>query len=302
MLCCIRAEFHLKHCNSIKRNQSSISQAPSRRQPIVIRISLILWLSLIAAFTLPSRYVIAQQMPAVDGRQFLLNQMTPPGTYAQWAAKAGRTTPEYFQPVRVSLPTTGIVTYFEGSPDRAYDLVSPAQASLIVGRMYRLRVSNMPEFPGTDFFPSIELIDRLHPPAGKVEDYPIEFELTLEEFEWAAAGRLLTKVIYLEQPNRVPVTILDTKERIKTIEPFQNVIAEADQLGRPVAIVRLGGRTPNPVQPEPEFFGPGGPIRVVQKTQQSSVQTRRAKLEGTDSTQAGVMNLGRGTMRRVAQR
>src|SRR5262249_31911856 len=124
---------------------------------IVTRVWLITWLSLLSALILPSSNVIAQQTPSLDGRQFMLNQMTPPGTYAEWAAKAGRTCPPYFQPVRVSLPTTGVVTFFEGTPDRAYDLPAPAQAALLVGRMYRLRVSGLPEFPGMEFFPSIEL-------------------------------------------------------------------------------------------------------------------------------------------------
>ena len=234
------------------------------------RVSLILWLSLITAVTLPPRHVAAQQMPSVNGRQFMLNQMTPPGTAANWAVKLGRATPEYFQPVRLALPTEGLVTYFEGASDRSYDLPAPAQAGLLVGRMYRLRVSNVPEFPGVDFYPSIELIDRLHPPAGKAEDYPVDFELTLEELEWASKGRLITKVVYLEQPNRVPVDTLDAKERITTIEPYRNAVAEADLLGRPIAIVRLGGRTPDPNYPEPAFYGPGGPIRISQKPRQTA--------------------------------
>ena len=279
-------------------------QHSSQRQFIVNRISLILWLSLIATLSLPCRSAVAQQFPSKDGRQFPLNQMTPPGTAAQWAANVGRTTPEYFQPVRVSLPTAGVVTFFEGTPERSHDLVAPAQASLIVGRMYRLRVGGMPEFPGVDFFPSIELIDRLHPPAGKVEDFPVEFELTLEELEWAANGRLVTKVVYLEQPDRVPMTVLDSKERITTIEPSHNAIAEADLLGRPVAIVRLGGRTPDPNQPEPAFFGPGGPIRVTQKESQTALKTRRAGVDAKSpvAARAGVVTLNKTATRRVAQR
>ena len=274
----------------------------SKRQFIVNRISSILWLSLVAALMLPSSFVFAQQMPSVNGRQFPLNQMTPPGTAAYWAVQLGRATPEYFQPVRVSLPTSGTVTFFEGAPDRAHDLAAPGQASLLVGRMYRLRISGMPEFPGVDFFPSIELIDRLHPPAGKAEEFPIEFELTTEEFEWAASGRLMTKVVYLEQPNRVPATSLDTKERIKTVEPFQNAIAEADLLGRPVAIVRLGGRTPDPNLPELAFFGPGGPIRIAQPVTQILTQNRRSRLAVKAADQTGVFHLRQGTIRRVAQR
>ena len=273
------------------------------------RISLILWLSLITTLTLPCGKVAAQQFPSVNGRQFPVNQMSPPGTAAQWAANSGRGNLEYFQPVRVSLPTKGLVTYYEGSPHRSYDVKAPAQASLVVGQMYRMRISAMPEFPGVEFYPSIELIDRLHPPTCQVEDFPIEFELTEEEFEWAANGRLVTKVIYLEQPERVPVTLLDEKQRITTIEPSQNAIAEADMLGRPVAIIRLGGRTPDPNQPDPRFFGPGGPIKVnqqqIQQEMQSASNSPLNNLENQTSTvkaQAGVVSLRKGTARRVAQR
>lgn len=291
----IRTEHGLQY-------MSHLSVTPPKRQLIVNRISLILWLSLTAAVMLPSSFVVAQQMPSVNGRQFPLNQMTPPGTAAQWATQLGKATPEYFQPVRVSLPTTGTVTFYEGSPERAYDVVAPAQAGLLVGRMYRLRISGMPEFPGVDFYPSIELIDRLHPPLGKAEEFPVEFELTPEEFEWAASGRLMTKVVYLEQPNRVPATMLESKERIKTIEPFQNVIAEADLLGRPVAIVRLGGRTPDPNQPEPAFYGPGGPIRITVPVAHNQSNTRRASVPGKTSDQAGVFQMRQVAVRRVAQR
>ena len=266
------------------------------------RISLILWLSLITAITLPSRKVAAQQMPAVNGRQFMLNQMTPPGTAAEWATKLGRATPDYLQPVRLSLPTSGVVTFYEGFSGRSYDLPAPAQAGLLVGRMYRMRVSDVPEFPGLEFYPSIELIDRLHPPAGKVEDFPVEFELTLEELEWASNGRLVTKVVYLEQPNRVPVNNLEAKERITTIEPFQNAIAEADLLGRPVAIVRLGGRTPDPNSPEPAFYGPGGPIRISSGSKQTVSNSRSAAANVANSNSPGVFHLGPKTTRRVAQR
>lgn len=266
------------------------------------RIPLILWLSFVTALTLSSSRVVAQQMPSVDGRYFPLNQMSPPGTAAEWAARLGRTTPEYFQPVRVSLPTSGTITFYEGSHDRSYDLPAPGQASLIVGRIYRLRISGLPEFPGAEFFPSVELIDRLHPPAGKVEDFPIEFEFTEEELLWAAQGRLITKVVYLEQPSRVPTDMIDAKLRIKTIEPHRNAIAEADQLGRPLAIVRMGGRTPDPNRPEPEFFGPGGPIRVSQKATEIGSRRRSDTAPREALSQSGVVRIGPRAASRMAQR
>lgn len=219
-------------------------------------------LLLLAAAPVLGSAAMAQQYPALDARQFPLNQMAPVGTAAQWWTAVGRTKPAYFQPVRVSLPAEGQVTFYEAM-DRPIELAAPAQAGLLVGNVYRLKVSGLAEFPGVEFYPSIELIDRLHPPAGREEDFPVDFEFTSEEFEWAANGRLVTKVIYLEQPQRVPTTLLDSVNRIQTIEPNLNAVAEADSLGRPMAIVRLGGRTPDPLRPDPNFFGPGAPIRVV---------------------------------------
>lgn len=233
--------------------------------------SFIAGLSLLAVLLAIGTPVQAQQYPPVGGRQFPLNQMSPPGTAAQWAINAGKVAPNYLQPIRVTLPQDGKVTFYE-SVERPVELAAPAQAALLVGRMYRLKVTGMDDFPGVEFFPSIELIDRLHPPLGREEDFPVDFEFTTEEFEWAANGRLITKVIYLEQPDRVPTELLERTPRITTIEPSRNALAEADALGRPMAIVRLGGRTPDPHRPDPAFFGPGGPVRVAAKATQTSAR------------------------------
>lgn len=241
--------------------------------------------SLMAAVLMPSAFVAAQQYPPVDGRQFPLNQMSPPGMSAQWATNIGRAKPAHFQPVRVILPAAGSVTFYEAA-NRPIELAAPAQAGLLVGNVYRLKVSGLEDFPGVDFYPSIELMDRLHPPTGREEDFPIDFEFTPEEFEWAANGRLVTKVIYLEQPERVPTVILDSLQRIQTIEPSRNALAEADSLGRPMAIVRLGGRTPDPLRPDPQFFGPGGPIRVVAKPAQAASKTKRPAVQQVSHRQA----------------
>jgi hypothetical protein len=243
---------------------------------------------------------LAQQYPPVGNRQFPLNQMSPPGTAAQWAVNAGRVAPHSFQPVRVKLPAEGRVTFYE-SWDRPVELDAPAQAGLMVGRMYRLKISGLEDFRGVDFFPSIELIDRLHPPAGREEEFPIDFEFTTEELEWAATGRLITKVVYLEQPDRVPTILLDHSPRIMTIEPSRNALAEADHLGRPMAIVRLGGRTPDSRRPEPAFFAPGGPVRVTAKATQTGARQADARQNETGTSQA-VMRHNVSGVRQTADR
>jgi hypothetical protein len=204
----------------------------------------------------------AQQMLPTDGKQFPLNQYAPPGMVAEWVRQAGRVDVNYFQPVKVFLPSEGRVTFYDQRPDRPVELDAPAQASLLVGRLYRFKVDNLPEFPGVEFYPSLELIDRLHPPPDKVDEFPIEFELSLDEFESAVEGRLITKVIYLEQPQRIPLTQVNQPRKTVTLLPAQNAIAEADSLGRPMAIIRLGGRTPDAHGMDANFFGPGGPVKI----------------------------------------
>lgn len=205
----------------------------------------------------------AQQTRGVDGRHFPLNQYTPPGTTALWSLQARRICPNTPQDVRLRLPSEGIITGYDRSFDRAVSLPAPAQLKLLTGAVYRFKVDSMPEFPHQEFYPSVELIDQLHPPPGLAERFPIEIELLLEEFRWAAQGRLVTKVVYLEQPDRVPLRTLNNSARVIDLAPAQNALAEADALGRPMAIVRLGGRLPDSQHPDLQFWGPLPPLEAV---------------------------------------
>jgi hypothetical protein len=209
------------------------------------------------------RLASGQQTLGVDGRQFPLNQYAPPGTAAQWSLQARRVCPQTPQQVRLHLPSEGRVTGFDRAFDRPVSSPAPVQMQLLTGTMYRFQVDRMPEFPNQEFYPSVELIDQLHPPPGQAERFPIEIELLLEELNWAAQGRLVTKVIYLEQPDRVPLQTLNHGPRVIDLAPAQNALAEADALGRPIAIVRLGGRLPDPHAPDPQFWGPLAPIQLV---------------------------------------
>lgn len=217
----------------------------------------------------------AQQTYPVNGMQFPLNQYQPPGTTIEWMKVAGRICTDYMQPVKVYLPGEGQVTFYDHHPNRPIPLAAPAQAALAVGRIYRFKVDQIPEYPGVEFYPSIELIDRLHPPPGKVDQYPIEFALTKEELDWAMDERLVTKVVYLEQPQRVPLMQVNEPRATQTLLPAQNALAVADDLGRPMAIIRLGGRTPDARGMDPQFFGPGGPVQLSQPQSANEELTKR---------------------------
>ena len=71
---------------------------------------------------------------------------------------------------------------------------------MLVGHVYRLKVTNIPFHEGQEVFPSIEVINRLYPPQGMEAKFPIPIELTREELEMAMRGQFVIRVIYLEDP------------------------------------------------------------------------------------------------------
>jgi len=215
------------------------------------------------AIELPSAW--SQQM--VGGRKYNsgnkfyhpLNQRTPPGVAGQWAAMSGLVQPGYIQPMQVSLPSKGIVTFFAGGPNQTIQKPAPAPIGFSVGYVYRVKLSGMPEFPGVELYPTIELIDRLHPPAGLSEAYPVPISFSQEDIELALSGRMVTKVIYLERPQTAVPAKFD-KQPTLAITAQKNLIAEADLLGRPMAILRIGGRLPSTRGEDPAFYGSGAPV------------------------------------------
>ena len=195
---------------------------------------------------------------------------TPPGAVA---ARAVILDPSRrgFQTVNVSAAGGGAVEVYGVPfappipvPNDPAAPVGPAGGTLVrlcVGRIYRMRITDVPGLPeGTALFPSIELVDRLHPPEGLASAFPLPVSITPREAELAAAGALVTKAIYLEHPDLAPVTRFEGPLRRTRVAPQADVLAEGDARGRVIAIVRLGGRTPDLTRPEPAFYGTGGPV------------------------------------------
>lgn len=191
-----------------------------------------------------------------------IHQNLPAGIAAYAAGIQGKATPPYFQPVRVDLPSEGKVTVFHGPRFTPYEVESGRPFAFLVGHVYRIRITNMPEYPGLDLYPTVEVLDRLHPPPGQELEFPIPLQFTEEEINSALDGRLVTKVVFLEQPQLAPPR--DQEFPIRTLEFLSsvNILAEADRAGRPMAILRLGSRTPWAGGADEGFFGPGAPVYI----------------------------------------
>jgi hypothetical protein len=182
----------------------------------------------------------AQEPP----RHYLHAGVMAPGAIAGMKLQRGGPVPGYFQPVEVRAPEGTMVSWVcenQFLPPQG----APAKCAMLIGPVYRLRITGIKLHEGEEVYPTVELIDRLYPPVGEELKFPIPIELTQEDLELALAGKFVTRVVYLEDPRAAYAREEDPKRQyIVEVDRRQDPLVTADHLGRPMAIVRIGGRTP----------------------------------------------------------
>lgn len=197
----------------------------------------------------------AGNLPAQSrGVHYQAPSAPPPGAIGSWQLRRGGPLPGHFQPVEIKAPPGALISL---AVDGQFGPPSPNPliAGMLIGSVYRLRVTGIPLHPGEELFPTIEVIDRTYTPIHYVWRFPIPIELTQQDIDLALSGRFVTRVIYLEDPQR-PLPIAQTDSQFSyDVLPGDNPLQIADGFGRPVAIVRLGGRLPlDPQQPDATFL------------------------------------------------
>jgi uncharacterized repeat protein (TIGR01451 family) len=158
------------------------------------------------------------------------------------------------------------VTYHPGTRmARTFD--APAIAGVRAGYLIRAQLDHIGGHPDLVLYPSIEVRGALWLGAKlNPADYPAAVVLTETDIESIRAGALVTKAIYLENPERAaPVATLPERPMELNVPPDADLLGECRRLGRPVAVVRFGGRT---VPPEElaRFAVPGTVLMPGEKT------------------------------------
>lgn len=212
------------------------------------------------------QFMTAQPQPA---------ELAPSGPQVVDAAGVAVTgpAPPTGEPAEPLLPPDVQVVRFQVPAGSSIEVLGPppvpvphteTPATLTVGLKrgvgYRLRLANIPEREGVELFPVIEVIGHLHRPATiNPAKYPIRVILNLDDIDAVLnQSRLLTKVLYLEDPDQaLPVRLPKDQIPVVSISPTENPLRVAAALGRPMAIIRLGGRRPTieEVQGGPGDFG-----------------------------------------------
>lgn len=168
----------------------------------------------------------------------------PPGAIGRWQLQRGGPLPGYFQPVEIKVPAGAKISLAESAQSTPGGSTS-VLAGLLIGPVYRLRVTQIPFHVGAEVHPTVEMIDRLYPPPRQAPRFPIPIEITQNDLELALDGKFVIRVIYVEDPrNALPITSDRGHPDWFDVEPGDDPLKMADALGRPVAIVRMGGRLP----------------------------------------------------------
>ena len=180
------------------------------------------WLG--AAATLPA------QQPNVH---YLHHGVMPPGAIGSMQLQRGGPLPGFYQPVEIKAPPGALISL---AVAQQFDESQPAprKAGLLIGAVYRLRVTNIRLAEGLEVFPTIEVIDRLYPPPGQECRFAIPIELTEEDLKLAIEGKFVTRVIFLEDPRHaLPARENPQVQNWFEAAPGQDPLAVADGLGRP---------------------------------------------------------------------
>jgi hypothetical protein len=210
----------------------------------------------------PVTVLVAQQPPV----HYLHQGVMPPGAIGGRQLQRGGPLPGFFQPVEIKAPPGALISLaVHGRFDEAQP--APRKVGLLIGAVYRLRVTTIRRAEGLEVFPTIEPIDRLYAPADQQRRFAIPVDITEEDLKLAADGKFVTRVIYLEDPRQaLPARDNPQSQNWFEAAPGQDPLAIADVLGRPVAILRLGARLPDQGETADASFCFGSPPFVALPT------------------------------------
>lgn len=155
--------------------------------------------------------------------------------------------------VRLDGPAGAKASWYQGQAKR--DLDMGAVLGLRPGYVFRFEVNHIPDLPGVSLFPTLEVRGSLSMTTkAQPKDFPAPVVLTREDVQAVLRGALVTKLVYLEHPERATPTATTIQTPIETTLPAtRDLYEEAREQGRPVLVIRVGGRQHTPAELAAEF-------------------------------------------------
>jgi hypothetical protein len=236
---------------------ASLFNCAARRTVRLLLLSLLGGVAQDVLFSQPRCAAQTRNLPS--STYHLLNAQQPPGAVARAQIVGRKPGAGTFTAVSIIAPKgTKVGLAKEGQFLEPID--APVTTGMLVGAVYRFRVTSIPDRPGDELFPSLEVIDRTYAEPGREHRFPIPVVLDAEDLSLALQGAMVTRVIYLEDSqNAVPVATSPDQQQTINVSPTENALRTADALGRPVAILRIGSRVPTDLNGDLSGFMHGCP-------------------------------------------
>ena len=124
-------------------------------------------------------------------------------------------------------------------------LTVPARYNFRQGFIYRLKLSNIPNYAGVSLYPTLEIAPGTPQTDAYLTHNPIPVQFTAEDFDQIIdGGNFVTKVVYLPDPKfqELAVAGLYGAETLVStrLEPGVDPVLEADKRGTILMIIRAG--------------------------------------------------------------
>ena len=177
-------------------------------------------------------------------RHNTLHANMPPGIAAQRRLMADGSLAQHTQSVRVVGPdgTRLSIVVGEGFMETNE---SAQTVGMRVGPVYRFKITGIAQNQDRELYPSIELLDRLYPPEGLENKFPVPVVISTSDLKEALGGAMVTKIIYLEDAETaLPRDLPETGQPFFDVSAAEDPLKTAAGLGRPLAILRIGSRVP----------------------------------------------------------
>ncbi len=190
-----------------------------------------------------------------------------PGVVAAVGAITGGASPFGAQRTEIRFvdPKGMKVAWFAPKPDGkagfgANFLDVPGRYNFLQAAIYRLKLSEIPGYPGLELYPTLEVVPANAKTATFLAHSAVPISFTPEDLDQVRAGNYVVKVIYLPDPQFQDLAATGPDEVVSSrLEPGVDPIAEAQRRGCILAVVRIGNidlEAPN--TPAMDAPGPGG--------------------------------------------
>lgn len=200
----------------------------------------------------------------------------PPGAVAALGIPPGAANPNRFtnqrSEVRFVGPAGMKVSWYgmraDGMPGfGASTIEAPGRYNFAQGAVYRLKLSEIPNRPGVELYPTLEVVPSNLRTDAFIAHSAVPVFFTEDDFEQVANGNYVVKVIYLPYPQYADIAITGPDEVVSTrLEPGLDPIQEAMKRGSIMLVVRLGNidleapNTPPMNAPNPYMMNRCGPM------------------------------------------